>query len=656
MNTPSGYTALDLIGFTDRGAYDSTANYVKNDLTHDLSNKIWRCLIDDTHGVTPVEGVNWTLFIDSQTALSGMSDVQITTPTTGEALVYDGTASKWKNELLADVALSGDYGDLINLPTLGTAAAKDSTNAVTQGSTDLVESGAVYSGLANKANTADLATVATSGAYSDLSGTPSLATVATSGSYNDLLNKPTLGTAAAKDSTNAVTQNSTDLVESGAVYTQVSQLKNAFTNQVHAADAKNLYTFETYSQTLNSVAFTVNDDLSISTADTSGSGNTILKVGTLAKGLTNVNLSGCPSGGSQNAWCLQLYDVTINDYLSAETGSGKKYTLDATHEYQIRIVIRASQNMSGKTFKPMITLSTTPDSDYAHYAPPAKTNYQLTTDKVGMDLLSEVGGVNYCKTDIVTQTLGGVTVTANADGSYSCVGNVSANSNNRADATSFKLKKGTYIFYCSANAHDPIGSDNCFAFIYGINGTSSWTRSYKTNAGSDGSCGVITLTQDSTITFGICCYNNTGSAVAVNTTFYPGIYPVSYNGPYAPHAKTNWELTDFVTPEYFNLFVRNNRCTILAQKNCKIGKQVYIWCLFTSLLDQVDVPVLTIPEGYRPPNLNSDMGVALQLIPKYSSPDRTKYMWACAFATGEIDAMSMAQNKDYMLCGSYVID
>lgn len=50
-----------------------------------------------------------------------------------------------------------------------------------------------------------------------------LATVATSGSYNDLINKPTLGTAAAKASTNAVTQNSTDLVESGAVYSAIAQ-------------------------------------------------------------------------------------------------------------------------------------------------------------------------------------------------------------------------------------------------------------------------------------------------------------------------------------------------------------------------------------------------------------------------------------------------
>lgn len=43
-------------------------------------------------------------------------------------------------------------------------------------------------------NKPTLATVATTGAYSDLSGAPSLATVATSGSYNDLSNKPTIPT------------------------------------------------------------------------------------------------------------------------------------------------------------------------------------------------------------------------------------------------------------------------------------------------------------------------------------------------------------------------------------------------------------------------------------------------------------------------------
>ena len=44
-----------------------------------------------------------------------------------------------------------------------------------------------------------LATVASTGAYSDLTGTPTLATVATTGAYSDLTGTPTLGTAAALD-------------------------------------------------------------------------------------------------------------------------------------------------------------------------------------------------------------------------------------------------------------------------------------------------------------------------------------------------------------------------------------------------------------------------------------------------------------------------
>lgn len=68
MVNPTGYTALDLIGFTDKGTYSSSANYVKNDLVH-YGGNIWRCLIDDTTGIAPAEGVNWTLFIGEPTNL-----------------------------------------------------------------------------------------------------------------------------------------------------------------------------------------------------------------------------------------------------------------------------------------------------------------------------------------------------------------------------------------------------------------------------------------------------------------------------------------------------------------------------------------------------------------------------------------------------------
>lgn len=63
MTEPTGYTPLDLIGFTDRGDYSSSETYVKNDLvTYDGTK--WRCKIDDTTGQTPAENTYWTVFIE----------------------------------------------------------------------------------------------------------------------------------------------------------------------------------------------------------------------------------------------------------------------------------------------------------------------------------------------------------------------------------------------------------------------------------------------------------------------------------------------------------------------------------------------------------------------------------------------------------------
>lgn len=86
------------------------------------------------------------------TSLSGLSDVALASLATGQSLVYDATSGKWVNG-------SVSYSNLTNKPTFGTAAAKDSTNAVTNASTDLVESGAVYTELGTKVNKTDIAPV-----------------------------------------------------------------------------------------------------------------------------------------------------------------------------------------------------------------------------------------------------------------------------------------------------------------------------------------------------------------------------------------------------------------------------------------------------------------------------------------------------------------
>ena len=68
MVNPTGYTALDLVGFTDKGTFAANVNYVRNDLVH-YGGNIWLVLIDDTIGITPSEGVNYTLFIGEPTNL-----------------------------------------------------------------------------------------------------------------------------------------------------------------------------------------------------------------------------------------------------------------------------------------------------------------------------------------------------------------------------------------------------------------------------------------------------------------------------------------------------------------------------------------------------------------------------------------------------------
>lgn len=96
--------------------------------------------------------------------------------TVGKQLLSATDAAAAKTALgLSTVASSGAYADLSGKPALA--------NVATSGA---------YSDLTG---TPSLATVATSGAYNDLTGKPALATVATSGSYNDLADKPATSSA-----------------------------------------------------------------------------------------------------------------------------------------------------------------------------------------------------------------------------------------------------------------------------------------------------------------------------------------------------------------------------------------------------------------------------------------------------------------------------
>ncbi len=101
-------------------------------------------------------------------ALSNRLNTLEADPTTASAVAAVQADVDLNEANLATVATSGSYNDLSGKPTLGTAAATDATAyaTATQGST---ADTAVQPG--------DLSTVATSGSYSDLSGKPSIPTI-----------------------------------------------------------------------------------------------------------------------------------------------------------------------------------------------------------------------------------------------------------------------------------------------------------------------------------------------------------------------------------------------------------------------------------------------------------------------------------------------
>ena len=123
-----------------------------------------------------VSATYWEL---TSNELNEIGDVNITSPSNGEALIYNSTSGDWENGTVsASVAALDDIGDV----TITTPA---NTQVIKYNSTSGDwENGAVaYSDVSG---TPTLATVATTGAYSDLSGTPTLATIATTGDYSDL--------------------------------------------------------------------------------------------------------------------------------------------------------------------------------------------------------------------------------------------------------------------------------------------------------------------------------------------------------------------------------------------------------------------------------------------------------------------------------------
>ena len=452
-----------------------------------------------------------------------------------EYINLDGTTAGW--EKIGDTEI--DLSNYVTTQALNTAlaaytttadlttllAAKQDTltfdNVPTENSNNPVKSGGVFAGLDGKA---DKVSGATNGNFAGLNA---------SGNLTDSGKK------------------ASDFALAGGL---TDEIKKRFVN-----NCKNVLPIRLKSQTARGVTFTRNENDSFSLSGTC-TGNPLTIDLFSASVYTNTGDSSAfkiekgividktkpyilTRGDTQIRFTLALYQdgVSVATVGFDSTGGNPFMEIDfSSYTFnEIKAVVRFGYNTSynNKTFIPMLCLKSDyqVDSGQQYYT---KTNKQLTEDSVTWDNLSEVGAVNYLNSAITTQTKNGATYTNLGDGKYK-VGASEAPSytSNCISTIAITLKKSTYKWTASEDGESPIGSDACYAFIRGLNGTVDWYRSYQSSHGY----GVFTLTQDSTIEFGLAVNSSTAFS---EITFYPMITPVSYNGPYVPYAKTNRQLTE----------------------------------------------------------------------------------------------------------------
>ena len=139
------------------------------------------CEVRITKGSQDIGSLNFILAVEKDPTAGGVESETViyNLQTQVATMVSDEVAEQYdSNAVMFDETPTAGHGNGYAVTSQGIKTQLDAVDAA----------------LASKANSADLADVATSGNYNDLSNRPNLAEVATSGDYDDLNNKPAIPT------------------------------------------------------------------------------------------------------------------------------------------------------------------------------------------------------------------------------------------------------------------------------------------------------------------------------------------------------------------------------------------------------------------------------------------------------------------------------
>ena len=345
---------------------------------------------------------------------------------------------------------------------------------------------------------------------------------------------------------NAPTENSNNPVKSGGVYAANQTLTNNV-DVLFETGVKNICPPYSGSLSSNGITYIGNSDGTVTvngtcSANAGANIRVYLKAG-------QYKVSGCPSGGSYSTYRIGVTTDSWKLIGTHDHGNGTTITIPSDDYYRINLDVRAGYVANNLVFKPMITDVDTPESDYDHYVPYAKTNQQLTEDSVTWDNLSEVGAVNYLVYPYseTTHTSSNIIYTDNGDGSITVgTGTTSSGApgvyvmaNNTKDIQRLRGKTVKFLIDCDTIVNG--NNANVEMNIFDSSNNLLYTHYLHMNGGRDET--ILTVPSNADHAY-IQAWNKRGTTISTAYTVKPMIAPPSYNGPYVPPAKTNKELTD----------------------------------------------------------------------------------------------------------------
>ena len=343
-----------------------------------------------------------------------------------------------------------------------------------------------------------------------------------------------LGTASTKNSTSVVTQ-STDLVESGAVYDALGFGNKNWLN--------NTATNTTYS----GVTYTVNADKSVDCSNTATNASTLLIGELSATDLpigANFILSGCPLGGASNKFYLRIgrkenATDTWGALVARDEGNGVEFTVPSNdYGFVVHIGIVNGQT-TGFTFYPMIS------KDGGAYKPYHENVSDSLAEKVGWNDAEGYVSSNVMPFNPNLGTINSVTATERDNSTIRLDGTASAITwfgisqptvnTPSSDEYTVKLKKGSYKIICKSSA--ALGNGVSVS-IYS-SGATPIVGNPTFNSGTD-NLAEFTLANDTLIYAGVRVASGT---VISNMDIQVYIVRADSSNDFMPYAQTNRELT-----------------------------------------------------------------------------------------------------------------